>query len=199
MNKLSKDKRDKLILTLIGTVGIVAVLYFFVLSDMKDEHNTLGTKIFSTKDRIDKAERIIKRQQNFNQEMAALKGALDVRQAQMPKPGEDHVWFLKIVEDRRTKYNLDINEIRNPEPWDPGVLPNFPFKGVAFNVTLVGGYTDFGRFLADFENEFPFMRTQLMSITPDVTPGPPGSGIATADTGKLRFNFRVISLIKTQT
>ena len=65
MNKLSKDKRDKLILTLIGTVGIVAVLYFFVLSDMKDEHNTLGTKIFSTKDRIDKAERIIKRQQNF--------------------------------------------------------------------------------------------------------------------------------------
>ncbi|HUS35638.1 MAG TPA: hypothetical protein VM680_09835, partial [Verrucomicrobiae bacterium] len=72
MNKLSKDKRDKLILTLIGTVGIVAVLYFFVLADMKDEHNTLGTKIFSTKDRIDKAERVIKRQQTFNQEMAAL-------------------------------------------------------------------------------------------------------------------------------
>lgn len=199
MNKLSKDKRDKLILTLIGTVGIVAVLYFFVLSDMKDEHNTLGTKIFSTKDRIDKAERVIKRQQTFNQEMAALKGALDVRQAQMPKPGEDHVWFLRIVEDRRTKYDLDINEIRNPEPWDPGVLPNFPFKGVAFNVTLVGGYTDFGRFLADFENEFPFMRVQLMSITPEVAAGAPGSPSATADTGKLRFNFRVVSLIKTQT
>lgn len=199
MNKLSKDKRDKLILTIIGTVGIVAVLYFFVLSDMKDEHATLGTKIFSTKDRIDKAERVINRQATFNQEMAALKGALNTRQAQMPRPGEDHVWFLKIMEDRRGAYNLDINEIRNPEAWDPGVLPNFPFKGVSFNVTLVGGYTDFGRFLADFENEFPFMRVQLMSVIPDAQPGPPGSGIATQDTGKLRINFRVISLIKTQT
>lgn len=199
MNKLSKDKRDKLILTIIATVGIIAVVYFFVLTDMKDEHATLSTKITSMNDRIDKADRVIKRQAHFNEEMAALKVALDGRQAQMPKPGEDHVWFLRIMEDRRGTYNLDINEIRNPEAWDPGVLPNFPFKGVSFNVTLVGGYTDFGRFLADFENDFPFMRVQLLSITPDVTPGPPGSGIPAQDNGKLRFNFRVISLIKTQT
>lgn len=199
MNKLSKDKRDKLILTIIAVVGIIAVVYFFVLTDMKDEHATLGTKIISTRDRIDKAERVIKRQATFNEEMAALKASLNTRQAAMPRPGEDHVWFLKIMEDRRGTYNLDINEIRNPEAWDPGVLPNFPFKGVSFNVTLVGGYTDFGRFLADFENEFPYMRVQLMNVTPDAQPGPPGQPQVAQDTGKLRFNFRVISLIKTQT
>ena len=199
MNKLSKDKRDKLILTLIGVVGVIAVIYFFVLSDMKDERSLLSTKVTSTRDKIDKAERILKRQQHFNEEMAQLRGALNARQAHMPRPGEDHVWFLRIIEDRRGTYNLDISEIRNPEPWEPGILPNFPFRGVAFNVTLIGAYTDFGRFLADFENTYPFMRVQLMSVSPDMQLGAPGTGQLPQSSGKLRFNFRVVSLIKTQT
>ena len=199
MNKLSKDKRDKLILTCIAVVAVVSVIYFFVLSDMKDEQATLNTKLISARDKIDKAERVIKRQAFFDQEMAQLRSTLSSRQAQMPRPGEDHVWFLKIMEDRRGAYNLDISEIRNPEPWEPGILPNFPFRGVSFNVTLVGGYTDFGRFLADFENAYPFMRVQMMSIIPDMQPGPLGSTQATQASNKLRFNFRVVSLIRTQT
>jgi Tfp pilus assembly protein PilO len=199
MNKLPKDKRDKLILICIGVVGAIAALYFFVLSDMKDEQATLNTKIFSIKDKIDKSDRLLKRTAELQARMEALKKSLDVRQAQMPRPGEDHVWFLKIMEDRRTKYNLDISEIRNPEAWEPGELPKFPFKAVSFNVTLIGGYTDFGKFLADFENEFPYMRVQLMSIVPDVAQAPPGQAAAGDDAGKLRFNFRVVSLIKTQT
>src|SRR5207248_2397113 len=110
----------------------------------------------------------------FQANLEQLRAALNVRQAQMPRPGEDHVWFLRIMEDRRGKYNLDINEIRNPEAWDPGVLPSFPFKGVAFTVTVTGTYTDFGRFLADFENNFPYMRVQLGSVLPDVQTGAPG-------------------------
>jgi Tfp pilus assembly protein PilO len=199
MNKLSKDKRDKLILTCIAVVGAMAVIYFFVLSDMKDELATLNTRLVSARDKIEKAERVIKRQPYFDEEMAQLRGALNARQAQMPRPGEDHVWFLKIMEDRRGAYNLDISEIRNPEPWEPGILPNFAFRGVAFNVTLVGAYTDFGRFLADFENAYPYMRVQLMSIIPDVPMGASGAPPANQGSGKLRFSFRVVSLIKTQT
>src|SRR5688572_1442670 len=113
MNKLSKDKRDKLVLTVIAVVAVLAVLYFFVLSDLKDEHATLGTRIMATRDRIDKADRVIKRQATFAQEMEQSKNALNVRQAQMPRPGQDHVWFLNIMESRRGTYNLDIDEIRN--------------------------------------------------------------------------------------
>lgn len=199
MNKLSKDKRDKLLLICIAIIGIVAVLYFFVISDMKDEQAILNTKIVALKDKLDKSERIMRRQNDFHANLEALKKALDARQAQMPRPGEDHVWFLKIMEDRRSKYNLDISEIRNPEAWDPGVLPRFPFKGVSFNVTLVGLYADFGKFLADFENEFPYMRVQLVNIAPDTQAAPPGATATVEDNGRLRFNFRVISLNKTQT
>ena len=198
-NKLSKDKRDKLILICIAAVGIIAVLYFFVLTDMSDEQATLGTKITSLRDKVDKSQRILKRQAELHARLEELRKELNERQAQMPRPGEDHVWFLKIMEDRRSKFNLDISEIRNPEAWDPGILPKFPFKGVSFNVTLVGGYSDFGRFLADFENTFPYMRVQLLGVSPDLPQAAPGMPVQASDGGKLRFNFRVISLIKTQT
>jgi hypothetical protein len=64
---------------------------------------------------------------------------------------------------------------------------------------LVGTYLDFGKFLADFENNYPYMRVQIVNITPDAQPGAPGTAAGGEDTGKLRFNFHVISLIKTQT
>src|SRR3954466_1234849 len=195
MNKISKDKRDKLILICIGVVGIIAVLYFFVLTDMKDEQATLGIKVTSLRDKTDKSERILKRQAELQARLEELRAELDKRQEYMPRPTQDHVWFIKLIEDRRAKYNLDIADIRLPEPWDPGVLPKFPFKGVSFNVTLIGHYTDFGRFLADFENSFPYMRVQLMNVSPEVQQQPPGAVTTAADDGgKLRFNFRVISL-----
>src|SRR3954462_15897546 len=200
MNKLSKDKRDKLILICIGAAGIIAVLYFFVLTDMQDEHATLGTKLISMRDKVDKSQRLLKRQADLNARLEELRKELNERQIAMPRPGEDNVWFMKIMEDRRSKFNLDIGDIRNPEAWDAGVLPKFPFKSVSFNATLIGGYTDFGRFLADFENNFPYMRVQLMNVSTDVPVAPPGSPQAAMDDGgRLRFNFRVISLIKTQT
>src|SRR3569832_1795049 len=119
MNKLPKDKRDKLLLICIGVVGIVSVLYFLVLTDMKDEQAILNTKIFSLKDKIDKSERLMKRQSDFQTHLEQLRQALNQRQAAMPRPGEDHVWFLKVMEDRRTQYNLDISDIHSPEAVDP--------------------------------------------------------------------------------
>jgi hypothetical protein len=130
MNKLSKDKRDKLILICIGVVGTIAVLYFFVLTDMKDELGTLGSKLVTMRDKIDKSQRILKRQAELQTRLGELRAELDKRQEYMPRPTQDHVWFMKLIEDRRSQFNLDIGEIRYPEPWDPGLLPNFPFKGV---------------------------------------------------------------------
>src|SRR6185503_8022652 len=136
MNKLSKDKRDKLILICISMVGAIAVLYFFVLTDMKDEQASLGTRITSLKDKIDKSQRVLKRQAELRAQLEELRKELEARQAQMPRPTEDHVWFIKLMEERRSKFNLEIGDIRLPEAWDPGVLPKFPFKGISFNVTL---------------------------------------------------------------
>lgn len=202
MNKLSKEKRDRLLLVCIGIAAVILVLYFFVISDMKAEIGTLHAKIVALQDKRTAAERLMQRQADLQANSEVLRAALNARQVDMPRPGQDHVWFINMMDNRRSKFNLDLVDIRNPEGWDPGILPNFPFKGVAFNVTLLGGYTDFGRFLADFENSYPYMRVQLISISPEALVNPTvraAENAAGTDGSKLRINFRVISLIKTQT
>lgn len=209
MNKLSKDKRDKLLLICIMSIGIVAVLYYLVIVDQRDELDLLAGKIAQMQSKRDSSAKTAKRQLDFQENLDSQKKILIAKQAEMPRAGEGILWFNTLMEERRVQYNLDIQEIKQPEqPVDPGVLPKFDFRGVSFMVTMTGAYADFGRFLADFENRYPYMRIQLQNITPVARsiPGPSATlGAGPADAGrasdepiKLRFDFKVISLIKTQ-
>jgi hypothetical protein len=213
MTKLSKDKRDKLLLVIIAAVGVVAVLYFLVITDQKAELNALASKIDALNAKKSSSEKTIKRQADVQANLELQRKNLNAKQAEMPRPGEDSRWFLRIIDDRRSQFGLDIGDIKGPDNADPGILPKFAFKGVSFYVELIGVYTDFGRFLADFENSYPYLRVQLVSIETEgrtrfPAPGalqPLGTQVSTGttpsnpDAQKLRFTFRVISLVKTPT
>lgn len=206
MTKMSKDKRDKLLLTIIAGVGSVCVLYFVVIAGQKDTLVDLGLRIDALRGKRENSDRTVKRQAQFQENLELQRKTLDKKQEQMPRPGEDQRWFNRIIESRQEKYGIELWEIKTAQAVDPGVLPKFPFKGVAFTVTVDGAYSDFGEFLRDFENEFPYMRVQLESISPlsraPIGSGPLGAPAAPSSSrepSKLRFVFRVISLIKTPT
>lgn len=205
MNKLSKEKKDKLLLTGIGCLGVIAVLYFLVITDQKAEIAQLDSRIDALQAKRNFSEKQGKRTGEVQASLEEARKILIQKQTEMPKPEEDKLWFLRIMEEMRPRYGLELEEVKNPLPYEPGVLPNFPFRGVSLSVSMVGNYTDFGRFLADFENRFPYMRVELMSISPDRAPAAAVRGIetipsvsASRDSGNLRFNFRVIALIKSQ-
>jgi len=201
MSKLSKEKKDKLVLTCIGSLGTIAVLYFLVITDQKRETMDLDSKISAMRVKRDNAQKQVKRLSDTQGNLEEAKKILAQKQAEMPKPEEDHVWFLRIMEEMRPKYGLEVDDIKTPAPTEAGVLPKFPFRAVALNVSMLGNYTDFGRFLADFENRFPYMRVEIMSIIPErggATSTRPGeiAPVAAVNAGTLRFNYRVIALIK---
>lgn len=214
MNKLSKDKRDKLILIILFSVGISAVLYYLVIMVQQEMIADFATRTANRQAKLDQAEGIKKRRERFHENLAEQRKILNAKQADMPRPDQDHLWFINLMEERRRIYGLNVEEVRTPEPTMAGVLPEFPFRAVALSVTMSGRFTDFGRFLADFENSFPYMRVELTSITPEVrsrvTERAPGAAPQTATeisalppppegTDRLRFNFRVIALLKTPT
>ena len=202
MTKLSKEKRDKLMLTCIGAGGIVAVLYFLIITDQKAEIAELQSKIVALRSKRDTSDKQTKRSGQAQADLDAARKLLTEKQTDMPREGEDHVWFFRIMDDYRRKYDLDVVEIKNPYSIDPGVLPKFQFKAVALDVIMAGSYADFGRFLADFENTYPYMRVQIVSVTPEFrTTGPAtrageSAGAQGDATDKLRFNYKVIALIK---
>jgi Tfp pilus assembly protein PilO len=201
MNKLSKEKKDKLLLTCIACVGGIAVLYFLVITDQKAELTELSGKITALRSKRDTAERLTKRLSDVQANLEAQKKILAEKQAEMPRENEDHVWFLRIMEEMRPKYGLEVDDIKNPEAVEAGVLPKFPFRAVSLNVSMLGDYSNFGSFLADFENRYPYMRVQLMSVSAATGTGRESARSRSApsaprESGKLRFNYRVIALIK---
>jgi Tfp pilus assembly protein PilO len=198
MNKLSKDKRDKFILTVIGAAGIIAVLYFLVITDQQAELVSTDMRISALKVKRDSSDRQTKRAAQTQAELDAAKKALVLKERDMPRPNTDHVWFLNIMAERRNRYNgrLDVDEIKTPEAVDAGVLPNFPYRALAMSVTMVGTYQDCGAFIADLENSYPYMRVQLQNVVPELRSSAPGARSNPGEEDKLRFQYRVITLVK---
>jgi Tfp pilus assembly protein PilO len=170
MNKLSKDKRDKLILISFAVLAVIGVLYLFVLGAQKDKLYVLGTQIVTAKDKLGKAERLVKNADSIELSLVKLRQQLDTREKDMAPTGQYYYWFLKLLEEFRKQEGFEnsfVVDITQPEFGEVGVLPKFPYRAATFTVHVNGHYQDLGRFLADFENEFPYFRVLNVQLAPE--------------------------------
>ena len=74
---------------------------------------------------------------------------------------------------------------------DVQMFPKFPYRAALYNIRGTAYYHDLGRFLADFENRFPFIRVQNLELEPASS----SSATATDDTEKLAFKFELVALV----
>jgi hypothetical protein len=206
MNKMSKDKRDKLLLICLGAIGVCALLYFMVITDDKDAITELEQKMVAIRTKKASNESLIKRQGEKEQALELARTNLAQKQIDMFRPGEkDHVRFMQMIIYGMTNQNLNLSivDIKPPDPLsDPGILPQFPFHAERIHVGMEGPYVDFGRFLATFENQRPYMRIQNLGIQEEVrnVPGARAAGgdMPSVDEDKLRFDFDLIVMVGSQ-
>jgi hypothetical protein len=69
------------------------------------------------------------------------------------------------------------------------MLPNFPYKQASITVLGTAHYHDLGRFVADFENQFPHIR--LLNLSVEVAPAP-----APGQVEMLSFKVEIVTLVK---
>ena len=201
MNKLSKEKRDKLILTILAVIGVLGVLYTFVLGAQQDALYTLQTQIASASDKVSKAERLVKSAEIVEANLAESKAALEQRMEDMAPQGQYYYWFLKLLDEFRKSQNLNtgfIVDITQPEFIEVGLIPKFPFRAASFGVRLHGGFQEVGKFIADLENSYPYFRVQNpRAATQAAGLGQPLQALErTSASDKLIVELRVITLIK---
>ena len=201
MNKLSKEKRDKLLLIAIGTAGILAVLYLFVVSPQQTTLANYAEKTDSAKDRLAKADRWLRMAPNVRSRLEACRKELEAKQEGMA-PVDKFKWFYNTMEKFLAQHQVKLIDItREPEVGSAGVLPKFPYQAASFGVKLVGRYHEFGSFLADFENQFPYMRVQNIDLEPEVTSSPGirdglGAELSGPNSTALAISMRVVTLVK---
>jgi hypothetical protein len=170
MNKISKDKRDKVVLACIMFLGLAGLLYTFVLGYQKDQLAMLHKQSLILRDRVSKADTLIRSAPIIEANLKDNQKLLDTRLESMAPQGQYYYWFLKLIDQFREEEKLNpafiIDITPQPEFIEAGLLPNFPYRAASFGLRVNGHYQDIGRFIADLENNFPYFRVQSVRLTP---------------------------------
>lgn len=197
MNKLSKEKREKLILTIIGICGVLGLLYTFVLGAQKDELRKLEAQLTGVQDKLAKAERLVRNAESIQEELAVNRAELEKRQAEMAPSGQYYYWFLKMLDGFRQEEKLDNNfilDVTQPEFASVGLIPDFPYQAGYFGVRVTGQFQEIGRFFAGLENKYPYMRIQNVKLQPQIAQNPGSEAGTPAATDKIIAEFKIVTL-----
>ena len=187
--KLTKEKRDHLILTGIGTVTVISGLWFGLISGQKEKITGLESQIAQTESQLTQARTAVKYLDGLLLEVDALKKKLQEKEQSFASSTDIYASTVQAVNKiRGSNPSVVIKEHTKPVEEKANLLPDFPYKSAVFIVIGEAFYHDLGAFVASFENELQHMRIQRFKITP-------GTSSLTPIPEKLTFEMEVVTVI----
>jgi hypothetical protein len=192
MNKLSKEKRDQLILVMLLTVGVLAGLWFGLITAQKRSLVTLDVSKSAAEKRLQQVKFAIESAEIIESRLQEATNLLAQTEATMAS-GDLYSWAINTIRKFKLPYKVEIPQFSQIDgPRDVTLLPNFPYKQASMTISGTAPFHDFGRFLADFENQFPYIRVLNVSLEPMPI-------IGAADREKLTFKMEIAALVKPST
>jgi hypothetical protein len=194
MPRLSKEKRDRLTLVITVTLAIALGLWYGIITTRKQGLLETKARTRAAVDRLEKAKNLLKLADKAESQLTAAVDKLTAVEESMASGVDHYTWAILLLEKARTGHEVKIIEVTRPVKGEVGVLAQFPYPAAIFTVRGAGFYHDFGKFLADFENSFPYFRVQNLSLAPgsDSVVGPD----AAAASESLSFRMDIVALIK---
>jgi Tfp pilus assembly protein PilO len=186
MRKLSKEKRDRLILVCFATLGIMATLWLLLIQSERETLKQMRAETLNVVEQIDGTRRLLAQEANFNDTLEGLNGELAQRETGMAS-GDRFYWFVNMLNKFKSGYTLDIPQISQETVAPVGLFPEFPYQAATFKISGAGTYFEFGRFLKDFENKYPYIRVQNLELKPSRN---------AEKKEQISFNMDIVTLIK---
>ena len=103
--------------------------------------------------------------------------------------GDLYSWMFTTLRRFQKGYKVEIPQISPVTSGDVTLLPRFPYQQATVSVGGSAHFHEIGRFIADFENAFPYMR--ISNLTLDLNSSP-----TAGDYEKLAFKMDIVSLIR---
>ncbi len=188
-SKLPKEKRNQLILIGLVTLVVLAGLGFGLIKYQYETLARLAAKKTEAEQKFVQMQEQIKRADRVEAELADARAVITNLEAGMAS-GDLYSWIINTVRGFKGAYKVEIPQfspISNPS--DVNLLAKFPYKQVTLTVAGTAHYHDLGKFLADFENEFPHIR--LVNLDIQLNPS-----AAAGDAEKLVFKVDIVTLVK---
>jgi Tfp pilus assembly protein PilO len=186
MKRLSKEKRNQLVIVALVTVAVLGLIYFGLiqrqnnsLAKIAEAKKAADAKLMSIKSIITNATATAK-------QLDESSTALEQTETDMAT-GDLYSWTYDTLRRFKQSHRVEIPEVGQPAIGNVDLLPAFPYKQIRFSVSGTGYYHDLGKFIADFENNFPHARLINLVVEP----------VAGLESGeKLAFKMDVIALVK---
>ncbi len=189
--KLSKEKKSHLVLVGLLTVGALAGLWFGLISLQKDKLVEIANKIKAAEEQRQKMRQVVKDAAQVDEAVKDASRKLGEIETGIPtSSGDLYSWVVNALKQFNTPgYKVDMPQFGVPTVAEMRMLPGFPYNQATVPVSGSAYYWDFGKFLADFENKFPYMRVQSLNLIP-------GGGLTPAERERLIFQMEFITLVK---
>jgi len=191
MIKFSKSQREQLIAVAVGAVAVIACLWYAVVLAQNKQLKAAEANCVKMRNTLKVGYDKVRQADVVEAEMARNLEALKQREAGLAPEREPFSWMAEVLRNFWSPGNdihhyktVTIADIKPPEISDKGVITGFPYKWAKFHITGEGHYHDFGKFIADFENAFPFFRIENLEI---------GVPSLRKDPDMLAFNFDIVT------
>lgn len=197
MNKLSKEKRDRIIaVAIVATLAIVG-LWFGLIRTQKATLDERRQSALKAQEKVVNAKRRVEKEKQVQSELEEAKQQLKEVEDGMAS-GDLYSWLILTVNKFRARYKVEIPQFSREQITDVNIIPGFPYRSATFTLRGTAYYHDFGKFIADFENAYPFIRLANLELEPIGLP-PAGTQVNSEEQEKLSFRFDLITLIKPTT
>jgi hypothetical protein len=187
--KLPKEKRQQFILVTLVTLVALGGLGFGLIRYQYAHLTRLADNKADAEIKLKQMRDYIKQAGKVDAELAEARKVMTDSESDLAS-GDLYSWVMTAIRGFKAGYKVDITQITPNGPMtDVNLLPKFPYKQGSFTVTGSAYYHDFGRFLADFENEFPHVR--MLNLDVRLNPSP-----SAGEKEKLAFKMDIMTLVK---
>lgn len=187
MKRLPPAKRNQLIVVVLVTMALIGLVYFFLIGPQNARIKMLAGGLGTKRSDLQRIKETIKQAPTTATNLTEISRQLAHAEEDVAT-GDVYAWTYDTLRRFKSSYHVDIPNIGQPLLGDVDLLPAFPYRQVKITLIGTGYFHDLGKFVSDFENNFPHMRLINLNVDPA---GNTGSG-----SERLNFRVEVVTLVK---
>jgi len=194
MKHLPKEKRDRLVL--LGVVGLAVLtgLYYGLITTQQNSLEAMAKNQLEQEIKLQGADRLVSSTPQIQQNRDASLSRLKMVESTMAS-GDMYSWIILTVNTFKENYKVEIPQFSREVASEVGMFSRFPYRAAVFHLRGTAHFHEFGKFVADFENAFPYMRIQNIELDPASS----SAASAQGDPEKLAFKMEIVALVNPNT
>jgi hypothetical protein len=163
MGALPAIKRDRLILLGIGVVAMGVLLWLGLIRPLEGQVDAHSREMQDLAGQIQQSRQILRLADSVMGRLTIASNELRNLELSMAQ-GDIYRWIINSLLTFQSAHEIDFSTFDQPVvgPWL--LPPQAPYSLATFTVSGLATYREFGRFLADFENQFPQLQWQSLEL-----------------------------------